>query len=245
MAILNLSKFKNKGGEEATGQQVPDELPPLPGQAPPPQAQAATSGQASSGQSTPSVAPPAAKSPPPVSGTAGRPSSEPAQVSASSQGASPAKDKPKPDVATQQPLPTPFPVAPSPVHQHSQDKEAVPQTHLPKVQMPSDDKLYFSELIARFHEQRGAIDAHAAQHVIAQLEQSWQKERKLKELADLDGVIEEKAAPLRQLEKEWRMLKDEIADRAEQLREKEEHIIALSAELKKLLLEKQQRSSAE
>jgi len=185
MAILNLSKFKNKGGEEATGQQVPDELPPLPGQAPPPQAQAATSGQASSGQSTPSVAPPAAKSPPPVSGTAGRPSSEPAQVSASSQ------------------------------------------------------------LIARFHEQRGAIDAHAAQHVIAQLEQSWQKERKLKELADLDGVIEEKAAPLRQLEKEWRMLKDEIADRAEQLREKEEHIIALSAELKKLLLEKQQRSSAE
>ncbi len=207
---------------------VPDELPPLPGTAP--------------------VQPTQAAQP------------QPAQQQAQSL----APDELPPLSAPQQPAATPQPVqqpvqpvsspAAAPVSAaHAADAKPMAAV---QPQTETDKRLYFSELISRFHnpEEKKTAEQEiinvSSQDVINHLSSNWEQQKKEERLIEIEKQINEKMAPMQSMEQQWRSLKSELDQRRQEedtktrkVQEIEETIRKTTEELKNLLNEKSRLNS--
>lgn len=109
---------------------------------------------------------------------------------------------------------------------------------------PKDQKLYFSQLITKFHNTEMQKDVEkeilssASSDVISHLHSQWEDEKHEENLAQMEKDIYERMQPLQRLESEWRILRTEIDVRQQLLKEKEKQIKKATLELKDLLKKK-------
>ncbi len=108
----------------------------------------------------------------------------------------------------------------------------------------TDEKLYFSELMSRFHDKGLQRDVEkeflssSSGELVANLHAQWEEQKHKESMDEFEEIIIEKMKPLQNLEQEWRALKREIDQKNRNLMKKEEEIKALASELRLLLQEK-------
>ena len=256
MALLNLTKFKKDDGKAASD--VPDELPAIPGKAGAAPAQPTAEGQ------------PAADAKP----AEGQPSQDEAstnidqykdtldKIKDSSKEYQQGIENMKKGLAPDE-LP-PLTESAESEEQSSQQTAENPSSSQPTLaqasaeikSMPNsfikrDQKLYFADLIAKFHDsnQQSAVEkeiiSSGSNEIIGNLRTKWDKEKYETTLAEIDKKIIQRMQPLQLLEQEWRTLRTEIDAKTKEIearnkiiKEKEKLIKETTSELKTLFKEK-------
>ena len=137
--------------------------------------------------------------------------------------------------------PQPAATAPLPIETVIPQALAPASTPASSAPIASDERLYFSELISRFtnKEMREKAElellSSSTAEVIETMHTQWESHKQLQQLQQYERMIEGHIMPLRQLEHDWRVLRDEIDEKKLTLQEKEFAIQQMTAELKRLI----------
>lgn len=97
-----------------------------------------------------------------------------------------------------------------------------------------DQRLYFSQLLQKFHEEglKSTKLSIPSVNLVSDMKKHWKKLKKAEKAAQMNRKVAETIAPLQKLEQEWMGIQEEIETKKKILQEKEEEIKKLSEELK-------------
>jgi hypothetical protein len=101
---------------------------------------------------------------------------------------------------------------------------------------PLDRKLYFSQLLQKFHEDglKSTKLVSPSADLLSDMKKFWKEKKKSEQLDAMRQKIKIDIEPLQKLEKEWADLREDIEQKKKLLREKEKSIQSLVEELKTL-----------
>lgn len=107
-----------------------------------------------------------------------------------------------------------------------------------------DQRLYFSSMLQKMHDE--GISATKlmvpSANLISDMKKHWKKQRKEMQIDEMMQKVQDSITPLQRLEQEWVALHDEIEDKRQQLREKEDAIRKLAEEARSVALKAQKMS---
>jgi hypothetical protein len=104
----------------------------------------------------------------------------------------------------------------------------------PEAAQVDDQRLYFSQLLQKFHEEglKSTKITTPSVNLVSDMKKNWKKLRKAEEAALMNRKVAENIAPLQRLEQEWMSIQEDIESKKNLLRDKEEEIRKLSEELR-------------
>lgn len=115
----------------------------------------------------------------------------------------------------------------------------------PEAAQVDDQRLYFSQLLQKFHEEglKSTKITTPSVNLVSDMKKHWKKLKKAEEAALMNKKVAEGIAPLQRLEQEWMSIQEDIESKKNLLRDKEEEIRKLSEELRQTALKAEKMNS--